>query len=499
MGADLSSSGMTIPPEALTDRERDRELEVCFMFAAALLAARLTGDARRIFRHLDAKALNPSDRKRWRARAEFLWALHAENMADVPGVITRCRETDRLMGASAPDVSEEYKFVERTDSVKRVDTLISRQLPILAARAHLRAGQLDRAEVLLEAPFATQAGGQSSQPALVAMWACHQGRLTDALRLATAALNLSQDGPSALESDDLDARLVRAEVFFERNQLDAAENELETAIRLCCLTGATQWIWVVEVHRIRLALAQGRATEALLRINSLKRTMGDRIPLHPALQRLDQVEIDCRLALGDLAGALELIRSQSPEGVCDETLTRVDLFSGRPDRASSRLRGACSPESPRVGVRIRRLILLACTDMQQGRRQRAEDAIRRALDAGRSDGYVRPFLEGVSQILPLLHGLAASLTDPYLSGLIVEAERLVPTRVGQPGPVLEPLTARERQVMTFLPSHLNVGQIASVMCLSTNTVKTHIKNIYRKTGAISRDAAVTIAHSHGLL
>ena len=37
------------------------------------------------------------------------------------------------------------------------------------------------------------------------------------------------------------------------------------------------------------------------------------------------------------------------------------------------------------------------------------------------------------------------------------------------------------------------------MCVSTNTVKTHVKAIYRKTGAISRDDAVTIARTLGLL
>jgi DNA-binding CsgD family transcriptional regulator len=35
--------------------------------------------------------------------------------------------------------------------------------------------------------------------------------------------------------------------------------------------------------------------------------------------------------------------------------------------------------------------------------------------------------------------------------------------------------------------------------LSTNTVKSHVKAIYRKTGATSRDDAVSIARSYGLL
>jgi LuxR family maltose regulon positive regulatory protein len=65
--------------------------------------------------------------------------------------------------------------------------------------------------------------------------------------------------------------------------------------------------------------------------------------------------------------------------------------------------------------------------------------------------------------------------------------------------MLEPLTDREREVLRYLPSHLNQQQIASALYVSLNTVKSHVKAIYRKTGAASRDDAVTIARSHGLL
>jgi LuxR family maltose regulon positive regulatory protein len=64
---------------------------------------------------------------------------------------------------------------------------------------------------------------------------------------------------------------------------------------------------------------------------------------------------------------------------------------------------------------------------------------------------------------------------------------------------LEPLTERERQVLSYLPSHFSLRQIGKAMHLSTNTVKTHVKSIYRKTGAICRDDSVSIARAHGLV
>ena len=65
--------------------------------------------------------------------------------------------------------------------------------------------------------------------------------------------------------------------------------------------------------------------------------------------------------------------------------------------------------------------------------------------------------------------------------------------------MVEPLTERERQILEYLPSHLSRDQIAGVMCVSTNTVKTHIQAVYRKIGATSRAEAVTVARRQGLL
>jgi LuxR family maltose regulon positive regulatory protein len=65
--------------------------------------------------------------------------------------------------------------------------------------------------------------------------------------------------------------------------------------------------------------------------------------------------------------------------------------------------------------------------------------------------------------------------------------------------VVEPLTEREQEVLRYLPTHLTLRQIGMAMYLSTNTVKTHVKAIYRKIGAFSRHDAVTIARTDGLI
>jgi LuxR family transcriptional regulator, maltose regulon positive regulatory protein len=63
----------------------------------------------------------------------------------------------------------------------------------------------------------------------------------------------------------------------------------------------------------------------------------------------------------------------------------------------------------------------------------------------------------------------------------------------------EPLTSRELIVLRDLPSLLSVEEVAEAHVVSVNTIKTHLKAIYRKLGVNSRREAVDRARELGLL
>lgn len=65
--------------------------------------------------------------------------------------------------------------------------------------------------------------------------------------------------------------------------------------------------------------------------------------------------------------------------------------------------------------------------------------------------------------------------------------------------VVEPLTEREREVLVHLAGMLNAAEVAEEMYLSVNTVKTHLKNIYRKLAATRRSEAVRRARQLELI
>jgi DNA-binding CsgD family transcriptional regulator len=470
--------------------------EGTFLLAAGALGARRMAQAARLLRRLDVMTAGRADRWQWTAREEFLWAVYAEQISDIPGVLEHAAASVQIIEQASGSGPDPHGPPGSRGCLSTIDAVISEQLPLMAARAHIALGETTEAEARLVERYGPLADAECSQPATLALLACQQGRLSAALRLATGALNAAERQDTAADLVDLEARLVLSQVFFERNQLDASWRQLETGLRLCWLTGATQWMWPIEIDLARVQLARGEAGQALHRLEHL-RVKGAGFLAQPTLRRLNQVAVECQLQLGDLEGALEGARSTLPAEIPSETLARIDLACGRPDRVAARL--GTSP-SPDLATQIRRLLLLAGAERQQGRTRRAFDITRWALDAAQPERYIRPFLEQPGQTLPLLRGLEDSFSNPYLVGLIGEAERLAPPAgPAEPQMVLEPLTEREREVLRFLPSHLNLRQIGLLMCVSTNTVKTHVKAIYRKTGAISRDDAVTIARALGLL
>jgi LuxR family maltose regulon positive regulatory protein len=56
--------------------------------------------------------------------------------------------------------------------------------------------------------------------------------------------------------------------------------------------------------------------------------------------------------------------------------------------------------------------------------------------------------------------------------------------------IVEQLSGREREVLGLLADMLTTEEVADQLYISVNTVKTHLKSIYRKLSATHRGEAV---------
>jgi LuxR family maltose regulon positive regulatory protein len=80
------------------------------------------------------------------------------------------------------------------------------------------------------------------------------------------------------------------------------------------------------------------------------------------------------------------------------------------------------------------------------------------------------------------------------AGLSSAAEGLEPS-----GSMANELSARELEVLRYLPTMLTASEIAAELHVSVNTIKAHTRSIYRKLGASRRQVAVVRAYEYGIL
>jgi LuxR family transcriptional regulator, maltose regulon positive regulatory protein len=84
--------------------------------------------------------------------------------------------------------------------------------------------------------------------------------------------------------------------------------------------------------------------------------------------------------------------------------------------------------------------------------------------------------------------------------LVDDVERRLRGRSDASSPVtVDELSAREMSVLRLLGSELSIAEIGDQLYVSRNTVKTHVRGIYRKLDAGTRAAAVARARELGLL
>jgi LuxR family maltose regulon positive regulatory protein len=129
-----------------------------------------------------------------------------------------------------------------------------------------------------------------------------------------------------------------------------------------------------------------------------------------------------------------------------------------------------------------------------GEAGRAAAAVARAVSTAAPLGLIRPLVHGGREIGDLLSRAAGSFghDEPF-----VELARSRMRATAGLGGVA--LTTRELELLTELPSMRTAEEIAESMVLSVNTVKTHIRGIYRKLGVTNRRDAVVTARQCGLL
>jgi LuxR family maltose regulon positive regulatory protein len=207
-------------------------------------------------------------------------------------------------------------------------------------------------------------------------------------------------------------------------------------------------------------------------------------------------------AAADHDGAVEVVDAAIAEQPFSPGLhaarARLLLASGDADGALAQLVEPCDAAYPAVA--IERELLRAVALRATGRDDSSLATMESALALAEPEGIRRPFLSGGRGVRELLadHLRKAVSHRWFASELLRNLDGADGSRV-LPAELMEPLSAREGEVLRFLPTMMSNADIASELFVSVNTVKTHVKSIYRKLDVTRRQDAVRRARQLQLL
>jgi LuxR family maltose regulon positive regulatory protein len=409
---------------------------------------------------------------------------------------------------------------------------------ISLGQAALALGQLDRAErAFADVAAAARAAGLVQGSLTATTQQVNVQRLRGARRqaLATGRAGLAWASGHVVPSTVGRLRTVLAELLLDEDDLAAALPLATEGLAAPREFGnAPPLVLLASLPLVRLRLAQGDAAAAGAVLAEV-RPLVQRGPFAMVAQLLEAAEARLRLASGDGAGAVAWAADVAwaapvePMALADVlrfaaagveaagvTPARILIAHGRATGDAALLKQARRhletawqvAEGQGLGwLRLRVLILRALLADALGDREAALRSLAAAVAEAEPEGVIRPFLDEGELMAALLATLGAAVRDgrePAAGLSTAFLGTLLAAFPGQgPGPrqtgLVEPLTARELEVLRLLASGRSNAELAAELFVEQSTVKTHLIHLYSKLGVRNRTQAVAHARALGLL
>jgi LuxR family maltose regulon positive regulatory protein len=269
--------------------------------------------------------------------------------------------------------------------------------------------------------------------------------------------------------------------------------------------------WLASAARARLALADanpGAARSVLLRLRYRRMNAEDGAAGAVSLDEfLAPLDADIALRDGDYSRAglvlAQAAQNREPGSALQLAQARLRLAQGDSHGALAVLEPCLTDSAAGMTLqdKVWGLVTAAVAARRLGNAEQATERLTLALALAETHGMYRPFLDSGAAARSALMVLIrpASQGAAFAARILQRFEVAGGSAGGQPAPLPVPLTSSELAVLRFLPSHMTNQEIAEALFLSINTVKTHLRSVYRKLGVTTRRQAITHGGKLGLL
>ncbi len=174
------------------------------------------------------------------------------------------------------------------------------------------------------------------------------------------------------------------------------------------------------------------------------------------------------------------------------------LLATDPETALSRLTTLCDKffANDWIDLFLNALVLRALAAQKLGKLDEAMAALAQAFEYVKAEGYLFPFIVAGQPMIALLRLAQQQGLDSDVIGKIQSAF-LPEVAVNQP--LVDPLTARELEILGLIAEGRSNPEIAAQLIIATGTVARHTNNIFSKLGVRNRTEATTKARQLGIL
>lgn len=338
----------------------------------------------------------------------------------------------------------------------------------------------------------TLAGADSSvmmQYSMGAIDACvllYKGEYTSALLGANNVIAQAEREGYIGIFGPLDVMYVKARCLLELSQIDAALIIFEQIKNLATVWKQYVWVFVAESLIARDMAIKGNQSGALALVRSGRDRAREMTFRNSLATYCDLTELFIRNTMNDWS-RVGILLERLPNFLLVERIRSIhEEVKGKPPAFYDVKKMPDSTPKEQIYK------CLAETHENIEREAVALVSMRRALEIGARVGAKETFLRQDTQILNLIIRIASEKPTVYLEDLASLITNRLKSRNENLLTSSALLTKRELEILRHLETGKPISAIALTLHVSQNTMKTHLKNIYRKIGASGREEAVVM-------